>query len=338
MVKKVRIFGYLLIMGLLVISFSCSKEDDDPNQRTPILSTFKVTDIAQTTAKIGGIITSDEGFFVTARGVCWSTSENPTISENKTSDGKGAGIFTSEITGLTKGTTYYVRAYATNSQGTGYSSTLVFETLGDTFTDARDFNVYKIVTIGNQLWMAENLKYLPRVIGSTISSTTYPYYYVYGFTGTSIISAKANTNYKTYGVLYNWAAAMNGATSSISNPSGVQGVCPTGWHLPSDAEWTQLIDYLGGVSVAGGKLKETGTTHWLSPNTGATNETGFTALPGGFLFEGTLYAIGGNGGWWSATEHDATKAWYQYSYYNGTQVVSYTDNKNSGFSIRCVKD
>lgn len=146
-----------------------------------------------------------------------------------------------------------------------------------------DGDNYAVVTIGEQTWMAENLRYLPSVVGPDTGSEDVAgsYYYVYGYNGTDISEAKATENYDTYGVLYNWSAAMNGEESSEDNPSGVQGICPAGWHLPSKAEWTELTDYLGGGSVAGGKLKEIGTTHWSSPNTGATNETGFTALPGG---------------------------------------------------------
>jgi uncharacterized protein (TIGR02145 family) len=129
------------------------------------------------------------------------------------------------------------------------------ETTGE-FTDSRDGQVYKWVKIGNQVWMAENLNY------ETPNSWWYD---------------NNSANGDIYGRLYTWAAAMNGESSSNSVPSGVQGVCPDGWHLPSDAEWTVLTDYLGGESVAGGKMKEAGTVHWNSPNTGATNSSGFTA-------------------------------------------------------------
>jgi uncharacterized protein (TIGR02145 family) len=207
------------------------------------------------------------------------------------------------------------------------------------FTDTRDGNHYNVVKIGNQVWMAENLRYLPSVAGSGTGSTTNPYYYVYSYDGTNVNDAKATANYSTYGVLYNWSAAMAGAASSTSNPSKVQGVCPTGWHLPSDAEWTQLTDYLGGESVAGGKLKETGTTHWSSPNTAATNETGFTALPGGYRrYSGTFIAICYFCFWWSATEDDINIAWGRDvgSYYSN--VYRYDYDKRDGFYVRCVKD
>src|SRR5574344_2757322 len=176
------------------------------------------------------------------------------------------------------------------------------ETTSGTFIDSRDGNEYNWVQIGDQVWMAENLAYLPRVnrVADGSEDAAGSYYYVYGYNGTNVADAKATANYKTYGVLYNWTAAMNGEASSTTNPSGIQGVCPAGWHLPSDAEWTELTDYLGGTSVAGGKLKETGTTHWASPNYKATNETGFTALPGGGRYE-IFDRIGSNVYWWRAT-------------------------------------
>ena len=199
------------------------------------------------------------------------------------------------------------------------------ETTSGTFIDSRDGNEYNWVQIGDQIWMAENLKYLPSVVGSGTGSETTPYYYVYGYNGTNVAAAKATDNYATYGVLYNWTAACNS--------------CPAGWHLPSDAEWTELTDYLGGTSVAGGKLKETGTTHWASPNTGATNETGFTALPGGSRdLDGSFNSIGYDGYWWSSTELSARDANYRSlnGNYGGLNNGSY--RKKIGFSVRCVRD
>lgn len=193
----------------------------------------------------------------------------------------------------------------------------------NTFTDPRDGNVYKTVTIGTQTWMAENLRYLPNVVGPNIESKTTPYYYVYGYNGTNVTAAKAAGDYSTYGVLYNWTAAMN--------------ACPAGWHLPSDEEWTQLILYIG--SPAGGKLKETGTLHWASPNAGATNETGFTALPGGTRYSGNFDYIGSSGYWWSATEYFASYAWFRYLYYDYSDVSrSFHKGKEEGLSVRCVRD
>ena len=208
-------------------------------------------------------------------------------------------------------------------------------------TDIRDGNSYQTVLIGEQCWMAENLAYLPSVnmVADGSEDAAGSYYYVYGYDGTNVADAKATDNYATYGVLYNWPAAMAGSASSNANPSGVQGVCPAGWHLPSDAEWTELTDYLGGTRVAGGKLKETGTTHWNSPNTGATNETGFTALPGGSRYNnGNFTNIRYHGGWWSSTEYGTYLAWYRYAGYNFSDVGRLNYGKEVGFSVRCVRD
>jgi len=201
-------------------------------------------------------------------------------------------------------------------------------------------NVYKTIKIGNQIWMSENLAYLPAVSPPSSSSDTQPLYYVYGYNGTSVSEAKATANYGTYGVLYNWPAAMAGKASSNNNPSGVQGVCPSGWHLPSDAEWTELSDYLGGQTLAGGKLKEEGTSHWASPNTEATNESGFTALPGGYRKGPDVFdKIGVSGEWWSATVHAGTVVYSRsLSSSSGYFFRNYSYGPTIGTSVRCVKD
>jgi len=219
------------------------------------------------------------------------------------------------------------------------SKTVKINVIANTFTDPRDGNVYQLVTLSSQIWMVENLRYLPSVVGPSTGSQTTPYYYVHGYNGTSVTEAKATTNYTTYGVLYNWTASMAGSAGSTANPSGIQGVCPTGWHLPSDAEWTQLTAFLGGESVAGGKLKEIGTSHWNSPNTGATNETGFTALPGGVRGSGgPFYDIGAYGYWWSTTEGSTSNAYYRYVVYDNSDVYKNYLSKELGFSVRCLRD
>ena len=204
---------------------------------------------------------------------------------------------------------------------------------GQTVTDI-DGYTYKTVTIGTQTWMAENLntkKYsdgtaIPFVINSTVwcklSTGAFCYY-------------DDNADHAVvYGMLYNWYAV-----DTASN--GGKNICPQGWHVPSDAEWTILSDYLGGAGVAGGKLKESGTIHWTSPNTGATNETGFTALPGGWHYgnNGSFYLIGITGHWWSSSANLSGLVYYRYLNYDNSHLHRYnTDDKHDGFSVRCVKD
>jgi uncharacterized protein (TIGR02145 family) len=223
-----------------------------------------------------------------------------------------------------------VRAYATNSAGTAYGSEISFTTQqgsGTTVTDIEG-NVYHTVTIGTQVWMVENLKVskyndgtaIPLVTdGAAWSNLTTPGYCWY-YNDTT-------TNKNTYGALYNWYTVNTGK------------LCTTGWHVPSNDEWFVLTDYLGGESVAGGKLKETGTIHWKSPNTGATNESGFTALPGGLrggngVFDNNRF----DGYWWSSVQYYSYGAWSRYIGYDGIGVYRYSDYEQNGFSVRCVRD
>jgi len=205
-----------------------------------------------------------------------------------------------------------------------------------------DENEYDTIHIGNQVWMAENLKVTHYADGTPIPFVEDPVEWgelermdkAFCWYDNSI------SNGDTYGALYTWAAANNGLSSSTANPSGVQGVCPTGWHLPSDAEWTTLTTFLDGENIAGGKMKETDTTYWQSPNAGATNESGFSALPGGVRYypAGTFGAIGRTGSWWSATEYADYGAFARYISYGGVSIQRGGDYKEMGFSVRCIKD
>jgi len=293
---------------------------------TPIITAASITLITATTASSGGNITFDGGASVTARGICWSTTFGPTIANSKTSDGNGIGSFTSLMTNLSPNTTYYVRGYATNSAGTAYTDNVTFKTLPDLPTDA-DGNIYKTVTIGTQTWFAENLKttkymdntVIPLVTDNNIwSNLTTPGYCWYN---------NDATNKSTYGALYNWYTVNTGK------------LCPSGWRVPSDADWTILTTYLGGEGVAGVKLKETGTSHWTSPNTSATNTTGFTAVPGGFRNDfGTFLYLGSHGGWGSSTEDSTTGAWCRGMGYNYNSVNRIFSYKKDGLSVRCMRN
>ncbi|MDD3944997.1 MAG: FISUMP domain-containing protein [Bacteroidales bacterium] len=329
------------------------------------VTTGQVVNITKTTASCSGSVTSDGDQNVTSRGVCWSTSQNPTTENSKTTDGTGVGTFTSNLSGLSPNTPYYVRAYATNSAGTDYGEQKQFTTLSNapiefgSFIDSRDFNLYRTVTIGNQTWMAENLAYLPSVVGPATGSKTEPYYYVYGYDGTDVVAAKATENFKTYGALYNWPAAMAEKASSDVNPSGVQGVCPVGWHLPSDAEWTQLENYLADNrynydgSIGGGREKiaksMASKSGWnSSPEPGAVgtidypeyrNKSGFSALPGGSRkADGSFTNIGKTGDWWSTSPSVAIGGAIGRFLYFSFSSVSEFANDMAGNSVRCLRD
>jgi uncharacterized protein (TIGR02145 family) len=449
MKKVLKLLVLTFFAGCMTSFISCKKDAENPPVTVPVVTTSAVSMIATTSAETGGNVTSTGGAEVISRGVCWSTVHNPTITDNKTTDGNGSGTFASIITDLTPNTTYYVRAYATNSSGIAYGSEISFKSnpvvvglatlttdvvtsityayavSGGNVTDdggenlaeigicwgtavnpttndsktqylpvARNFissmdnlkpstkyyvrayainsagtaygnelsftttsvtpvifnpdltygsvsdidgNIYKTIQIGTQLWMSENLKttryndgtsvpYVPDDIEWRNLST--PGYSWYNNDGSSYE--------ETFGALYNWQA-VNTAK-----------LCPAGWHIPTTAEWVTLTTYLGGENVAGGKIKETGTTHWLSPNIGATNETGLTGLPGGVRWsdaddtEHQFRSIGQNGSWWSATSSDPSGfgADFFSVFASGSNGLSNepTALKTDGISVRCLKD
>jgi uncharacterized protein (TIGR02145 family) len=294
-------------------------------QELPTVTTADVTEISSTSATSGGDVTSDGGDPVTARGVCWNSLSNPTTADDHSTDGSGTGEFVTSLTGLTPNTLYYLRAYATNSVGTAYANEVSFTTLATGFTcgsvinDSRNGKNYNTVLIGSQCWMKENLNYA---------------------TGNSWCYGDLDTNCSIFGRLYDWYTIMNGAASSNSVPSGVQGICPTGWHVPSYEEWNIIGIYLGGWGIAGKKMKEAGFAHWFPPNTG-TNESGFTALPGGGSgANGSNFQdLGSDGHWWSSLENeDGTFAWAVTLTCDSDPMISGLGLKTIGLSLRCLRD
>jgi len=301
-------------------------------KKAPIAETRAATGITLKGAILCGIVYPD--FLQTTVSFEFGTSSNyngsiGAIGINFT-DGYKEINECANLSGLTPGTEYHFRIKAFNSLGTLYGSDKTFTTLrlSDPVSDI-DGNVYGTVPIGNQIWMTENLKTthykdgtsIPLVIDNSIwISLTAP---SYCWNNNDSVTIK-----NIYGALYNWYTVNTGK------------LCPLGWHIPTDEEWSTLATYLGGVNLAGGKLKEIGTTHWTNQNIRATNETGFTGLPGGVRssIDGTFNSNGSAGYWWSSTENDATNAWCWYlsSYASYMGRIS-IDNK-LGFSVRCLKD
>ncbi len=197
-----------------------------------------------------------------------------------------------------------------------------------------DGNWYQTVQIGEQCWLAKNLQTTHYSDGTTVSG----------------VYTNPESNVSLYGRLYTWDAIMNGASASDNNPSGVQGICPSGWHLPSDSEWKELEMFLGMSQASvdsigfrgadeGGKLKSTGESHWNAPNAGATNSTGFSAMPAGSYDEGEFYAAGSITDFWSAT-NDAIDAYLRVLSYNDMRIRRINGNTNTSFarSVRCIRD
>lgn len=306
----------------------------------PYFSTSPITKTTLNSADGGGNIDYDGGSAISVRGVCWSTKQNPTISDNRTQDFTGMGSYSSKLAGLTANTTYYVRAYAVNELGVAYGDQIVFTSRTGTIYDVEG-NMYYTQTIGNQIWMAENLRTkkfnnnddIPLVTSNTAwSELTTP--------GCCFYNNSESTYKNSLGALYNWYAVNN------------NNLCPSGWHVPDNDEWFTLISFLGGEYLAGLKLKEAGTDHWIGINIG-TNESGFTALPGGFrgtlqghfFLQNIMYSLGdGN------THNDRESLLWSSEMYSSTfgnmMIIGNKTNKaflrpfpkGSGLGVRCIKN
>jgi uncharacterized protein (TIGR02145 family) len=307
-----------------------------------VVITSNIGNITSNSASCGGNVTDDGGALIFERGVCWSISENPTLYNSHTLDGTRAGEFSSMITSLTPGKTYYLKAFARNFMGISFGNQISFLTPAGSGTGVIAFNPsltygsvtdvdgnrYKTIQIGTQTWMAENLKTTKYSNGDPIPEITDKIQWEQLTSG-----AYCNHNNEAdlstiYGRLYNWYAVNDN-----------RNLAPEGWHVATDAEWTTLINYLGGNDIAGNSLKEAGITHWQVPNTGATNESGFSALPGGYLNAGESYlGINTYSCWWSATEVDVSYASYWPIVVNYSRIYREGYDKKDGHSVRCIKN
>jgi len=314
------------------------------NYSLPSVNTSSATEIAQTSATLNGNVTSDGGYNITERGFYYSkTDNNPDSGDSKETVIGTTGSFSKNISGLDPNTQYYFRAFATNSEGTAEGNVESFTTQPSshetgTVTDI-DGNVYQTVKIGDQWWMAENLKVTNYRNGDQIDHVTDNTNWSNLTTGAYCEYDNNSSNVATYGRLYNWYAVSDSCN-----------IAPVGWHVPSDAEWKTLEIYLGmSQSDAddigwrdtdeGGKLKETGIAHWVSPNTGATNESGFSALPGGYRYSnGTYGGMGYYAHIWSSSESGSNYAWFRLLSYDDSLVGRGGYGKRYGFSVRCVRD
>ena len=326
----------ILVFTTLLLFFSCKKiERINPVDGIVGVQTSAVQQLDLSSVQIGSTLQlTEEVPYVTQRGVCWSTNPNPTTANDFVAQGNGFGTFQSKISGLAANTIYYFRSFASNEKTTAYGNEVSFTTssnLSISITDS-DGNSYKTVTIGTQTWMAENLKTSKYSDGTTIPNITDNTQWSNLSTGAWCYYDNNSANNSKYGKLYNWYAV-----SPTTN--GNKNVCPTGWHVPTDAEWTVLTEYLGGESVAGGKMKEVGTTNWNSPNTGATNKSLFTGLPGGVRNDDLSYHnVGSSGYWWSSSEDGTILALIRSLQSPIGGANSYYFYKKDGISVRCLRD
>ena len=309
---------FFLILSLLFLIFpGCKKTDSsDPLVNDPY-AMFKFTKKANGIVTFTNTSTDATSFLWDFGDLTTSTSSAPTIDHQYLKNGTYKATLT---------------AYGNGKSTGAYADLNITTVVGETVTDI-DGNVYRTVTIGTQVWTVENLKTTKLNDGTPIPlltdntewrSLTTP--------GYSWYNNDAATYKTTYGALYNWHAVNTGK------------LAPTGWHVPTDAELTILTTYLGGEGIAGGKMKSTGTIEagtglWYSPNTGATNESGFTAVPAGSRsLDGTFGDIGDDGYWWSSSEYGTNYAWSRDLYYGLSTVGRSNDLKNFGLSVRCLRD
>jgi len=298
-----------------------------------------VLDTIYENGNVGTVVVrfTNPGSGVFDRGIVWSSSPNPTMSSNKSVAGKGGFGFTHSFGGMTAGSPYYVRAYARTSAGVYYSPERSFITVlwvrcpGTPSVTDVDGNLYHTVQVGTQCWTQSNLKVSKYRNGDNIPTGLSNSNWQNTIAGSYAIYNNDPENDGLYGKLYNHFAVMD-----------TRGLCPTGWHVPTDGEWTALETFLGGSSVAGVSLKSTSIQPtpggWASPNTGATNYSGFSALPGGLRdYYGGFINIGDAGYWWSMS-NSGLNAWSRVMNTSSGDVTRLSLFRMGGFSVRCLKD
>lgn len=328
--KKILIEPVISIGLFLILMLSCEKVEK-VEKPIPVVSTSAISEITQTTAKGGGNITSDAGSAIQTKGICWSTSPNPTILNSKTSDGTLSEAINSNLTGLSPNTKYYVKAYASNINGTGYGKEESFTTLNVSGTVGSlndiDNNTYKTIIIGSQVWVCENLKTTKYNDGTLIANLTNNTTWINASSG-AYCWYNNNISFKaTYGALYNWYAVNTNK------------LCPIGWHVPNNDDWVKLINNIGGAN-AGLIMKS--SSGWYGGGNG-TDNFGFKVLPSGERYgSGDFFNEGGMSEFWSSSEdNNQLGSNLGFSYWSTSinwSNYNYKGYKVNGYSVRCLKN
>jgi uncharacterized protein (TIGR02145 family) len=319
--------------------FSTTRDIVDP----PVITTDSIGFFTEHTAVVWSDISNPGGSPVDYRGVCWNKTGTPVITDSLRIKGAGTGTYFVQLTGLVKGTSYHVRAFAVNTSDTAYGNELVFTAdssriiCPSTVTDI-DGNIYNVVKVGCQCWMKENLNVTHYADGSSLQLVIDGLEWSALGSGNKAWCYQENNtlNRTAFGALYTWSAASNLIShDGFNDLSGkIQGVCPTGWHLPSEPEFEVLINYLGGTAIAGLHLKEQGTSHWHGPNQQSDNWSGFTALGGGQRdHAGNFIDFRYSGLFWTSNSYRSLMLFYQ-----STKALFQSAVNNAGQSVRCVKD
>jgi uncharacterized protein (TIGR02145 family) len=289
----------------------------------PTITTNTITTITRTTAVSGGNISSDGGSAILARGIVWNKSGSPVVGTDsiRTDASMTTGSYTLNPGNLNSGIIYYVRAYATNAIGTSYGNQLTFTTQPVLDTIG---NQYTTITINGKEWFKENLKTTKYATGDSIENVPTAGDWGLRTSGAWVYYNNDINNNNSLGKLYNWYAVTD-----------VKGLCPTGWHVATDADWTSLTANYGLDAAAGNELKA--TTVWTLPNSN-TNLSGFGALPGGGRGGLDFGDLNNKGFWWTSTLFDASNSYARRLEYNTDTVIRYTESNKYGFSVRCVKN
>jgi uncharacterized protein (TIGR02145 family) len=334
--KKINVIWLLLFLtlGAMILRSSSCQDDEEIDTYPPNVVTTKVFKITDNSATVEAEVVTANGDSVTVRGLCWCTSPIPTTDNNVTSSGSGCGCFECCMTGLSPNTTYYVRGYATNENGTDYGNIITFTT--PPLAVDIEGNTYHTVKIGDQVWMSENLRVIHFSNGAMIPKIDNN-------------TEWANTNTAAYCIANNGTEIFYNAYAAVDG----RNLAPAGWHVATDEDWKILegtVDSQFAVgdpewekimergSDAGGNLKT--VDGWMGPNTGATNLSGFSAVPVGWRWgnTGEIAPGGGQASFWTSTPVSGITSWARAIFYDDDRIHrNYYENTYGG-SIRCVKD